>query len=65
MKTPADREAAFRKDLADLLAKHGADLEITDDGKPYGMHTGIATVTMYSDWDDTGVQIADFTEFRI
>lgn len=65
MKTPADREAAFRMDLADLLLKHGATMNIGDDGKPYGMHTGVVTITMYSMWDDEGNQTADFSEFRI
>ena len=42
MKTAKDREEAFWRDLAELLAKHKADLNITDDG----MQCGIAEVTM-------------------
>jgi hypothetical protein len=30
MKTAKDREEAFRRDLAELLAKHKAELNITD-----------------------------------
>ena len=65
MKTPKEREEAFRRDLAELLAKHKAELDITDDGKSYGMHRGIAVVTMMSEWDEAGNQTAEYTEFRI
>lgn len=65
MKTQQEREEAFRRDLQTLLANHGAELEITDDGKDYGLHEGIAIVTMKSQWDDAGNQIAEYTEFRI
>ncbi len=65
MKTPDEREADFRKDLKDLLEKHKAELFITDDGKAYGMHNGIAVVTMMSEYDKDGNQTAEFTEFRI
>ena len=65
MKTRQEREEAFRRDLQELLANHGAELEITDDGKDYGLHVGIAVVIMKSEWDDAGNQIAEYTEFRI
>ncbi len=65
MQTPKEREDAFRRDLAELLAKHKAELDITDDGKPWGMHIGIAVVTMMSEWDEAGNQTAEYTAFRI
>lgn len=65
MKTQKEREDAFRRDLAELLAKHKAELDITDDGKNYGMHCGIAVVTMMGEWDEAGNQTAEYTEFRI
>ena len=65
MKTAKEREEAFRCDLAELLARHKAELAITDDGKSYGMHSGIAVVTMMSEWDEAGNQTAEYTEFRI
>ena len=65
MKTAAQREAAFRKDLEALLKKHKAELLITDDGGEYGMHQGVAEVTMTSEWDGDGNLIADYTEFWI
>lgn len=65
MKTAKEREAAFRHDLSALLAKHEAELTLTDDGKPYGMHTGIAVVTMTNQFDSDGNEIAEYTEFRL
>ena len=65
MRTPKEREDAFRRDLADLLAKHKAELEIADDGRGRGMHSSIAIVTMASEWDDAGNQTAKYTEFLI
>ena len=63
MKTKKEREEEFRRDLAELLAKHKAELDITDDGKSYGMHSGIAVVTMMNEWDEDGNQTAEYTEF--
>ena len=65
MRTAAERECAFRRDLAELLAKHKAELDITDDGKDYGMHSGIVIVTMMGEWDDDGNNTAEFTDFRL
>lgn len=65
MQTAKEREEAFRRDLAELLTKHKAELAITDNGKSYGMHSGIAAVTMMSEWDADGNLTADYTEFWI
>ena len=65
MQTPTEREQAFRRDLDELLTKHKAELQITDDGKGYGMHNGIAVVTMMSEWDEVNNQTAEYTEFQI
>ncbi len=65
MRTAKEIEAEFRADLAALLAKHGAELNITDDGKGYGFHCGIAEVTVMSKYDEDGNQIVEYTEFRI
>ena len=65
MQTAKEREEAFRRDLAELLAKHKAELIITDDGKEYGMQSGVAEVTMMCEWDDDGNMTADYAEFRI
>ena len=65
MKTAKEREEAFRRDLAELLVKHNAELEITDDGKSYGMQKGIVVVTMVSEWDADVNLIAAYTDFRL
>ena len=65
MNTPKEREEAFRRDLAELLAKHRAQLDITDDSKEYGMHSSIVVVTMMSEWGEAGSQTNEYTEFRL
>lgn len=65
MLTAQEREAAFRADLTALLAKHGAELEITDDGEPYGMQRGVARITMPTTRNAAGEIISDFVEFDL
>ena len=65
MKTAKEREADFLRDLDALLKKHGAEILVTDDGKAYGMHSGIAEVTMDSEWDADGNQLAEYTAFTL
>jgi len=65
MKNPADREYDFRQELAELLAKHGATMEITNDGDYDLSRSGIAIITMYSMWDNNGDKTAEFTEFML
>ena len=65
MRTSKEREQEFRNDLAALLKKHKAELTITDDGASYGMHVGVAEVYMISEYDESGNQTAEYTEFRI
>lgn len=59
-----DREQEFRDDLRALLAKHNAELEITDDGKPYGMATPIVRVSMESVYEGDKL-VKDFCEFEL
>lgn len=63
--TARERESAFRKDLAELLAKHKAEMDITDDGRPYGMHSGICTITMDSIFDSESNETVEYTEFNL
>jgi hypothetical protein len=65
MKTAAEREAAFRADFEELLKRHKAEFDVTDDGRPYGLHSGVAEVTMISEYDGQGNQTAEFAQFRI
>lgn len=63
--TSKEREDAFRKDLKELLSKHNAELQITDDGRDWGMHSGIAIVSISSEFDSNGDLVAESTEFQI
>ena len=65
MTTKKQREFAFRAELAELLEKHGAELEVTDDGKPWGMHSGVCKVTMASEFDSDGIMVKEFAEFNL
>ena len=65
MKTAKEREISFRADLAALFAKHKAEFNVTDDGKGYGMHCGIAIVSMMGEWDESGTLTAEYTEFTL
>lgn len=38
-------ELMFRIELARLLKKFNAEIVITDDGKPWGLHSGVCKVT--------------------
>lgn len=40
------READFMRDLQELCNKHHAEIEVTDNGKPYGMHEGRCIVSI-------------------
>ena len=60
---PVDREKAFREAVAKLCEEHGAELEVKDDGRPYGMHNGVLTVTMISVWAGDRL-VKDFCEFN-
>lgn len=64
MLTSKEREEAFRKDLDKLLKKHKAEIEITDDGKPWGFHSAICKIYLDAIYDkDTHECIAEFTDF--
>ena len=65
MKTKEELEKDFRDDLKLLLEKHNAEMDITDDGKSYGMHSSIVTISIMSTWDDKGETTSKFCEFNI
>ncbi len=65
MKTAAEREAAFRKEFDELCKKHNAEVVITDDGKPWGMHSPLVEITMEGQWNSDNETIAEFTLFHL
>lgn len=64
-RSAAEREALFRADLAALLARHGAEIQITDDGRPYGMQSGVGIVSMDGTYSGDGEPILEYTEFNL
>ncbi len=59
-----EREKKFRRDLQELLLKHNANLNITDDGKPYGMHRAICVVELEGRFDNQNGDILEpYVEF--
>ena len=61
LKSKEQSEADFRKDFKALLEKHNAEIEITDDGKDYGMHRGIAKITIPKEFNED----YEFCEFNL
>lgn len=66
MLTAKEREEAFRKDFQELLSKHKAEFDITDDGRPYGMQSGTVVIYMNSEYDKESFECTkEYTEFRL
>ena len=67
MLTAKEREVAFRKDLQELLDKHGALLTATYAGEPYNIeHAGVCIIEMDSVWNSTTRDCEkEFTEFLL
>lgn len=60
----AERERAFRDALKTLCEQHGAEIEITDDGRPYGMQSGALIVTMQPVYEGDEC-VKEFCEFGL
>lgn len=67
MLTAKEREVAFRKDLQELLDKHGALLTTTYAGEPYNIeHVGVCIIEMDSVWSSVTRDCEkEFTEFLL
>jgi hypothetical protein len=64
MKTLAEREKDFRKDLDELLNKHKAEIYVADDGKPYGMATHFIEVAFDGIYKDCET-LAEYGDFKL
>ena len=64
MITAKELEDNFRRDFDSLLKKHNAEIEITDDRASYGMHVGIAIITIPSKYANDKCE-RDFCEFNL
>ena len=49
----SERYRAFMVELASLLGRYGAEIEIDDDGRPYGMHSALARVSFSDPWEES------------
>lgn len=65
MKTAEQRKRDFLKDLAELMKIHGAEMQLTDDGKPYGMHSPLVIVSFSAEYSTDGETLAEFGEFEL
>ncbi len=66
MVTAEEREKDFLAKLEKLLIETGAELQVKDDGRPYGMHSGIVEITMNSIYDYEKDRLEkDFCEFEL
>lgn len=64
MITNAEREQAFRDAINRVCLDHNATIEITDDGKPYGMHNSVLRISMDAKYNENEERIADYFEFE-
>ena len=63
--TSKELESNFRVELKELLKKHNAELSVTDDGKPWGLHSGVCEIYINESWDIDGNVISPGAYFRI
>lgn len=64
MKTAKQREESFRLELAELLSKHEATLELTEETEDWNTVSKM-TVFMDGTWDDNGDPVEEYAEFNI
>lgn len=60
--TNEEREKAFREAIARVCTEFKAEIQITDDGKPYGMHSPIMRVTFDTIVENDEI-VSDFFSF--
>lgn len=60
-----EREKAFRKELKELLEKHGAEIEIANSSYPATPGGGLIAVRMASTKDNNGNTEAEYTAFQL
>ena len=64
MKTAAEREKAFVQELAELLAKHKAEITLDTRFKDFYSYQ-VAVVTFDGVWDKDGNVVEEFHEFDL
>jgi hypothetical protein len=65
MRTKEARRDTFLAELKALMETHGAELELTDDGKPYGLHSPRILLSFDGEYTKDGEVIAEYGEFEL
>lgn len=65
MKTKEQRRDEFFAELKQLMEKHGAELQLTDDGKPYGLHRPLVLLSFNGEYTNDGDVILEFGDFEL
>jgi len=65
MKTAEQRKTEFLQDLRQLCFKHSCELSISDDGKPYGMHSPILVLAFDGIYSSHNEVIEEFGCFEL
>jgi hypothetical protein len=61
----AEKELAFRNELAELLKKFNATLELEETVRSWGWTETKAVVSFNGKWDDDGNNIEESHEFKL
>ena len=65
MKDAATLQAEFMTDLNALLRRHCAEIQVTDDGKSYGMQGGVCEVSISSRYNDANECVREGADFEL
>lgn len=65
MKTAVQRKIDFLKELHQLCIKHKCEMSLSDDGRPYGMHSPTIVLAFDVVYTPDGDVIEQYGEFEI
>lgn len=65
MKTAEQRKTEFLRELQQLCAKHKCEMSLSDDGKPYGMHSPTIVLSFDGVYDENFKPVEEFGEFEL
>lgn len=65
MKTAEQRKTEFLQELRQLCFKYKCELSLSDDGKPYGMHSPVAVLSFDGVYNENHETVMEFGEFEI
>jgi len=65
MKTAEQRKTEFLQELRQLCFKHKCELSLSDDGKPYGMHSPTIVLSFDGIYDENYETVEQHGEFEL